>query len=62
MCLKKEESVLSEIHQNATQFIHVESGEREVLFYSNDGIKSHTLKDDDFIVIPAGTEHEIKST
>ena len=54
MSLKPGEEIGEEVHK-LDQFIRIEAGEAEVLL---DG-ESHQLADDDAVVIPAGTRHNV---
>jgi mannose-6-phosphate isomerase-like protein (cupin superfamily) len=53
MCLEPGEEIGVEIHDGVDQFFRVESGECEAIL---DG-ESMQLKDDDVLIVPAGTEH-----
>lgn len=57
MSIKPGEDIGEEVH-TLDQFIRVESGEGKAIL---DGIE-HSVKDDDGIVIPAGTRHNIINT
>ena len=54
MSLKPGEEIGEEVHK-LDQFIRIEAGEAEVVL---DG-ESHPLADDDAVVIPAGTRHNV---
>ncbi|MFA6038823.1 MAG: cupin domain-containing protein [Candidatus Peribacteraceae bacterium] len=54
MSIKPGEDIGEEVHE-LDQFIRVEAGEGKVLL---DGVE-HPVKDDDGIVIPAGTRHNV---
>ncbi len=53
MNLKQGEDIPEEVHGDIDQFIRVEEGS---------AYEEFTLKDDDVIVIPAGTKHYVKNT
>ncbi len=57
MSLKPGEDIPLEVHNNIDQFIRVESGQA----YVKIGDKEFNLKDDDVVIIPAGTEHYVKN-
>jgi mannose-6-phosphate isomerase-like protein (cupin superfamily) len=57
MCLNVGETVPFEVHKSTTQFVRVESGECVITF---DGTE-YVLKDGQFIIIPPGTNHEIRT-
>ncbi len=58
MSLKPGEDIPLEVHNNIDQFIRVEIGQA----YVKIGDKEFNLKDDDVVIIPAGTEHYVKNT
>lgn len=58
MSLKAGEDIPTEVHEGIDQFIRVEKGQAMVRI---DGEEA-TLKDDDVVIIPAGTEHYVKNT
>jgi len=58
MSLKRGEDIPKEIHERTEQFIRIESGAAVVIVNG----KEHHLKDDDVIIIPAGTEHYVKNS
>jgi mannose-6-phosphate isomerase-like protein (cupin superfamily) len=58
MCLEPGEEIGVEIHDGVDQFFRVESGECEAIL---DG-ESMQLKDDDVLIVPAGTEHNLINT
>ncbi len=55
MSLKPLEEIGSEVHERATQFIRIESGKGRAII--ND--VPQELKQDDAIIIPPGTKHNI---
>ena len=55
MCLRPNEEIGTERHDQIDQFLRVEQGQGFVVL---DGI-SHAIADGDGIVVPAGTEHNI---
>jgi len=57
MNIKPTEDIGEEVH-TLDQFIRIESGEGKAIL---DG-KEHAIQDDDCIVIPAGTKHNIINT
>ena len=58
MSLKAGEEIGMEVHPNLDQFIRIEEGKGKAIL---DG-KTHALKDDWAVVIPAGTKHNIVNT
>ena len=58
MALKPGEEIGMEVHETHDQFIRIEQGEALV---SLDGVET-AVKDDDAIVIPAGTQHNVTNT
>lgn len=58
MSLKKGEDIPTEVHHDIDQFIRIEKGQAMVRI---DGEETE-LKDDDIIIIPAGSEHYLKNT
>lgn len=58
MCVDKGGTVPKETHGKTTQFIRVESGTCKITV----GETSHDLCEDDFIIIPYNTVHEIINT
>jgi len=58
MSLKVDDDIPMEVHPHIDQFIRVEKGEALVKV---DG-KEFSLKDDDVVIIPAGSEHYVKNT
>lgn len=55
MSLGPNEEIPKEVHHDIDQFIRIESGNA----IANVAGKSYELKDDDCIIIPAETEHQI---
>jgi len=58
MSLKPHEEVGMEIHATTDQFFRIEQGEGKVIMNN----KEHSIKEDDVIIIPAGTEHNVINT
>jgi mannose-6-phosphate isomerase-like protein (cupin superfamily) len=58
MTLKPNEDVGMEIHPDNDQFFRIEKGEGKVILNK----KEHIIKEDDVIIIPAGTEHNVINT
>ena len=58
MSLKPHEEVGMEIHATTDQFFRIEQGEGKVIMNK----KEHLIKEDDVIIIPAGTEHNVINT
>ena len=55
MSLNPGEEIGDEVHEDRDQFFRVEKGAGEVII---DG-KRHKIKDDDAIIVPAGTRHNV---
>ena len=58
MALKPGEEIGEEVHEDHDQFFRIESGSGEVLI---DG-KRTPIKDDDAIIVPAGSRHNVTNT
>lgn len=58
MTLKPNEDVGMEVHPDNDQFFRIEKGEGKVIMNK----KEHVIKEDDVIIIPAGTEHNVINT
>ena len=58
MALKPGEEIGDEVHEDHDQFFRIESGTGEVLI---DG-KRTPIKEDDGIIVPAGTRHNVINT
>lgn len=58
MCLRKDEEIGLETHQDRDQFFRIEAGVGEVWI---DGVK-HAIEADDAIIVPAGAEHNVVNT
>ena len=56
--LKPHEEVGMEIHATTDQFFRIEQGEGKVIMNK----KEHLIKEDDVIIVPAGTEHNVINT
>lgn len=57
MNLEPGEEIGNEIHDNVDQFFRIEQGEAD--FIINNGEQKYTAKEDDAVIIPAGTFHNI---
>ncbi|HRN62742.1 MAG TPA: cupin domain-containing protein [Gammaproteobacteria bacterium] len=55
MSLQPGEEIGKEVHPGTDQFFRVEQGKATVLI---DGV-SHTLEDDEIVIVPAGAEHNV---
>jgi len=62
MSLLPGEDIGMEIHYNVTQFIRIEKGSGEAALNWGTGTRRVYLSDDSFLMIPAGTEHNIFNT
>jgi mannose-6-phosphate isomerase-like protein (cupin superfamily) len=58
MSLKPGEDIPSEVHPEIDQFFRIEQGEAYIKI--ND--EEFNLKDDDIIIIPAGSQHYVKNS
>lgn len=58
MSLKPGEDIPAEVHDDIDQFFRIEEGEA----YIKVDDQEFNLKDDEIIIIPAGTEHYVKNT
>ncbi len=58
MSLRPGEEIGDEVHKDRDQFFRVEKGEGQIVI---DG-KTHTIKSDDAIVVPAGSRHNLINT
>jgi len=58
MSLKPGEDIPAEVHPDIDQFFRIEEGEA----YIKVDDKEFNLKDDDIIIIPAGSEHYVKNS
>lgn len=58
MNIKKNQDIPKEKHSKTTQFIRIEKGDAMVEI----GNSKYYLKDNDSIIIPAGTWHYVKNT
>ncbi len=58
MCLQPNEDIGMEVHSNTDQFFRVEEGEGKVIMNGEE----KAIKEDDAIVVPAGTEHNVVNT
>jgi mannose-6-phosphate isomerase-like protein (cupin superfamily) len=57
MCLKAEEEIGNEIHQDVDQFFRIEKG--KVKFILNNGSEKHVARNGDVVIVPAGTWHNV---
>jgi len=58
MSLKPGEDIPSEVHPEIDQFFRIEQGEA----YIKVNEEEFNLKDDDIIIIPAGSQHYVKNS
>ena len=58
MSLLPSEDIPSEVHEDIDQFFRIEAGEAYIKVDSEE----FNLKEDDVIIIPAGTEHYVKNS
>lgn len=58
MCLRPNEDIGMEVHETVDQFLRIEEGEGKVIMNG----KEQTVKDDDVIIVPAGTQHNVVNT
>lgn len=58
MSLKPNEDIGMETHPDVDQFIRIEEGEGKVILNGEE----RPIKEDDAIVVPAGTEHNVINT
>lgn len=58
MCLKANEDIGLEVHQNVDQFFRIEEGVGKVILNGEE----HSVKNADAIVVPAGVEHNVINT
>lgn len=58
MSLKPGEDIPAEVHSDIDQFFRIEEGEA----YIKVDDEEFNLKDDDIIIIPAGSEHYVKNS
>jgi mannose-6-phosphate isomerase-like protein (cupin superfamily) len=59
MSLKPKEEIGMEVHKKVDQFIRIEKGVCLAIIGKGENQKIYKLKDDYFIIIPAGTYHNI---
>jgi mannose-6-phosphate isomerase-like protein (cupin superfamily) len=59
MSLKPKEEIGMEVHKKVDQFIRIEKGTCLAILGKGEKQKKYKLKDDYFIIIPAGTYHNI---
>ncbi len=59
MSLKPKEEIGMEVHKKVDQFIRIEKGIAMAIIGKGENQKIYKLKDDYFIIIPAGTCHNI---
>lgn len=60
MSLKPEEEIGMEVHETVDQFFRIEKGNGMVVYGTNK--KNRKVKENDVIIIPAGTYHNIINT
>lgn len=58
MTLKPNEEIGLEVHSVNDQFFRIEKGQGKVIMNK----KEHIIKEDDAIIVPAGTEHNVINT
>ena len=58
MCLKPNEEIGSEVHEENDQFFRFEKGTGKVVI----GKESYDVKDGDVVIVPAGTQHNVINT
>ncbi len=58
MTLKPNEEIGLEVHSVNDQFFRIEHGQGKVIMNK----KEHVIKEDDAIIVPAGTEHNVINT
>ena len=58
MCLQPGEEIGNEVHDHVDQFFRIEEGEAVFIF---NGKETHIVKDADAVIVPAGTNHNIKN-
>ncbi len=62
MSLKPKEEIGMEIHNKVDQFIRIEKGTATAIIGKDENQKIYKLKKEYFIIIPAGTYHNIINT
>ena len=56
MCLQPGEEIGNEVHENVDQFFRIEEGKAKFILNNSE---EHLVKDNDAVVIPAGTYHNV---
>jgi mannose-6-phosphate isomerase-like protein (cupin superfamily) len=59
MCLKPNEEIGNEVHQNVDQFFRIEEGEAKFVFNDQE---VHLVHDGEAVIVPAGTFHNVINT
>jgi mannose-6-phosphate isomerase-like protein (cupin superfamily) len=59
MCLQPGEEIGNEVHANVDQFFRIEEGEAKFVL---NGSEEHKVYDNDAVVVPAGTSHNVINT
>ncbi len=56
MCLQPGEEIGNEVHLDVDQFFRLEQGQAKFVF---NGKETHTVKDGEAVIVPAGTFHNV---
>ena len=59
MCLQPGEEIGNEVHENVDQFFRIEEGKAKFILNNSE---EHLVRDNDAVVIPAGTYHNVINT
>jgi mannose-6-phosphate isomerase-like protein (cupin superfamily) len=59
MCLQPGEEIGNEVHENVDQFFRIEEGKAKFIL---NGAEEHLVREDDAVVVPAGTYHNVINT
>jgi mannose-6-phosphate isomerase-like protein (cupin superfamily) len=59
MCLKPGEEIGNEVHESVDQFFRIEEGKAKFILDNSD---EHLVRENDAVVIPAGTYHNVINT
>jgi mannose-6-phosphate isomerase-like protein (cupin superfamily) len=59
MCLQPGEEIGNEVHNTVDQFFRIEEGEAKFVF---NGSEEHKVHEDDAVIVPAGTFHNVINT